>query len=91
MSIATRIHKIRQKMQERGLDALLISQDENRYYLSGFNGEGYLLLMAQDAVLMTDFRYTEQAEHEATDYKVFQIAGDLSTWFPAVAANLNGA
>lgn len=91
MSIATRIQKIRQKMTERGLDALLISQDENRYYLSGFNGEGYLLITTQDAVLMTDFRYTEQAEHEATGYKVFQISGDLSTWFPTVVANLNGA
>jgi len=91
MSIALRIQKIRQKIKERGLDALLISQDENRYYLSGFNGEGYLLITASDAVLMTDFRYTEQAEHEATDYKVFQISGDLSNWFPTVAANLNGA
>jgi len=78
-------------MAERGLDALLISQNENRYYLSGFNGEGYLLITPQDTVLMTDFRYTEQAEHEASDYRMFQISGDLSTWFTAVVANLNGA
>lgn len=91
MSITNRIQKVREKMTERALDALLISQDENRYYLSGFNGEGYLLLTAQDAVLMTDFRYTEQAEHEASEYRVFQISGNLSTWFPAVVANLKGA
>jgi Xaa-Pro aminopeptidase len=91
MSTLNRIQKLRQKMAERGLDALLISQNENRYYLSGFNGEGYLLVTAQDTVLMTDFRYTEQAEREATDFRVFQITGDLSNWFPAVVANLNGA
>lgn len=91
MSTLNRIQKVRQKMTERGLDALLISQNENRYYLSGFNGEGYLLITAQDTVLMTDFRYTEQAEHEASDYRVFRITGDLSTWFPAVVANLSGA
>jgi Xaa-Pro aminopeptidase len=91
MSILNRIQKLREKIKGRGLDALLISQNENRYYLSGFNGEGYLLITGQDTVLMTDFRYTEQAVYEAPDYRVHQITGDLSNWFPAVVASLNGA
>jgi len=91
MTIANRVQKLREKLPGRGIDAILISQQENRYYLSGFTGEGYLLITSQDTVLMTDFRYTEQAEHEASDYRVFQITGELTAWFPAALANLNGA
>ena len=91
MTITNRIENLRQKMKERGLDAALISQQENRFYLSGFTGEGYLLVTPQDLVLMTDFRYTEQASQETTGYKVFKIAGELNAWFSAVVANLNGA
>jgi Xaa-Pro aminopeptidase len=88
MSISTRIQKIRRKMVERGLDALLVSQPENRHYLSGFGGECYLLITAQGTVLMTDFRYTEQAEREAPECSIFKIASDLSTWFPSVVSKL---
>ncbi len=91
MAIINRIDNLRQKLPEKGIDAILISQAENRFYLSGFNGEGYLLITPQDTVLMTDFRYTQQAQIEATDYNVFQLSGDLATWFPAVFGNLSGA
>jgi Xaa-Pro aminopeptidase len=43
---------LRQALQERELDGILISQPENRRYLSGFAGSaGYLLITAQDKVL----------------------------------------
>jgi Xaa-Pro aminopeptidase len=35
------------------------------YYLTGFSGEGALLLTGDDALLLTDSRYTEQATREA--------------------------
>lgn len=91
MTVRGRIQKLRQKLPERGIDAILISQPENRRYLSGFIGEGYLLITPQDTVLMTDFRYTGQAAQEASDYRVFQITGELNAWFPTIVANLNGA
>ena len=91
MTITNRIESLRQKMKERGLDAVLISQKENRFYLSGFTGEGYLLITLQDRILMTDFRYTEQAGQETSGYNIFKITGELDAWFPAVVANLNGA
>ena len=81
----SRLLKLRQKLAEKELDAIFISQPENRLYLSGFAGSsGYLLITSQNAVLATDFRYTEQARAQAPDYKVFQISGSMTDWFPGL-------
>ncbi len=83
MSLKSRLQKLRQKFVENDIDAIFISQPENRYYLSGFDGSsGYLLITWQDTTLATDFRYTEQAKKQAPDYDIFQIRGDIAEWFP---------
>ncbi len=67
-----------------------MSQPENRYYLSGFNGSsGFLLITSQNTILATDFRYKEQAKAQAPDYKTFQIAGDVANWLPGLIAELD--
>ena len=82
MNLENRRQKLRQKLDEKEIDGIFISQPENRYYLSGFEGSsGYLLITSQDAVLATDFRYTEQAGAQAPGYRIFQITGSLSDWF----------
>jgi len=87
MKISSRLQKLRQKLAEKEVDAILISQPENRYYLSGFAGSsGFLLITAQKAVLATDFRYIEQAKTQAPDYEVFQITNDIADWFPKLVA-----
>lgn len=81
MSKANRIERLRAAMAERDLDAFLVSSPENRTYYSGFHGSaGYLWITATDALLATDFRYTEQAAIQATDYRIIRIAGGLD-WF----------
>ncbi len=88
--VNSRLSNLRQEISRRGLDAILVSQPENRRYLSGFTGSaGFLLVTDQDAVLATDFRYTEQATTQAPDYKIFQISGALSAWLPELIANLD--
>jgi Xaa-Pro aminopeptidase len=48
-----------------GLDALLVTALPNIRYLTGFSGSAALLLAnARDLLLVTDFRYQEQAEAE---------------------------
>lgn len=48
-----------------GLDALLVTSLPNIRYLTGFSGSAALLLAnASDLLLVTDFRYQEQAEAE---------------------------
>ena len=84
------MQKLRQRLAEQNIDALLISQPENRYYLSGFNGSsGFLLITLQNATLATDFRYLEQVKIQAPDYDILQITNDTANWFPGLVAGLN--
>ena len=64
------------RLPEREVDAVLISGQENRRYLSGFTGSaGYLLITGERAVLVTDSRYTEQATNQAAQFQVQQVRG----------------
>jgi len=88
--ISNRLHKLRQKLSEKEIDAFFISKPENRYYLSGFNGsDGFLLITPQDTILATDFRYIEQAKRQAPGYHIFQITNNIADWFPGLAAELH--
>jgi Xaa-Pro aminopeptidase len=78
MSRQQRLERLRGGFESHMIDALLISQPESRYYLSGYTGHdlpprdsaGYLLIGATQAALLTDPRTTEQAEREAVDFEV---------------------
>ena len=90
MKIGNRLQKLRQKLAEKEIDAIFISQPENRYYLSGFDGSsGYLLITPQNTILATDFRYIEQAKRQAPDYEIFLTSGNIADWFPGLVAGLN--
>jgi Xaa-Pro aminopeptidase len=89
MSLKNRLQRLHQRLGEREIDGILVSQPENRYYLSGFDGSaGYLLITPQNKILATDFRYIEQAQRQAPDYKIFLISGDIPDWFPKLVADL---
>ncbi len=86
MTTTDRLARLRARMTESGLDAVLISSDENRAYFSGFRGSaGHLWITGDDAMLATDFRYTEQAESQAPEYRVVRIGAGAPWWREAVA------
>ena len=90
MSLKSRLQKLRQSFAEKEVDAIFISQPENRYYLSGFDGSaGYLLITPQNTILATDFRYLEQAKTQAPDYEIFPITNNITDWFPKLTADLD--
>jgi len=90
LKISNRLQKLRQGFDEKEIDAILISQPANRYYLSGFDGSaGYLLITPQHTILATDFRYLEQVKAQAPDYELFQITGNIEDWLPRLVAELN--
>ncbi len=90
MNLKNRLNKLRQKLAEREVDVFFISQPENRYYLSGFDGsDGFLLITPQNTILATDFRFIEQAKRQAPDYEIFQITNNISDWFPRLVAEVN--
>jgi Xaa-Pro aminopeptidase len=79
MDFVSRLFRVRQSMAARKLDAVLISQPENRRYLSGYTvpdhgiGEssGLLFIRRQGTpYLITDSRFVQQAEKETSGYKV---------------------
>lgn len=62
-----RLEGFRQRMQGVGVQAALVTFPPNIRYLTGYKGEGALLALPGEAVILTDFRYVEQAAREAPD------------------------
>jgi Xaa-Pro aminopeptidase len=84
-----RAQRLREALDTHGLDAILISQPENRRYLSGFTGSaGFLLVTADRAVLATDFRYYEQVSRQAPGWELAKITGYFQDLLPGLLADL---
>ena len=82
-----RLKRLLPRLEKAGIDALLVSQAENRRYLSGFNGSaGYLLITTKASLLLVDFRYTEQARVQAPGWEVLQIKGAPQNFLPELLA-----
>ncbi len=70
-----RIERLREILLREGLDGLLVTSGANRRYLSGFSGSaGSLVVSVDRAVLLSDFRYQEQAAAEAPGFEFRLIA-----------------
>lgn len=98
MSVTHRMETLRARLRQDGLDALLVTNPENRRYLSGFTGEdnradsaGTLLVAARDAVLITDGRYSEQAASECPGLRVSVREGKLPPLVVELARELGVA
>ena len=80
------ISKIRASLKRRKIDALLVSQPDNRRYLSGYSGSdhgisesaGFLLIPAKgEPLLLTDSRFKLQAEKESANFVITLYPGGL--------------
>ncbi len=59
---------LRAGLVDEGLDGLLVTHLPNIRYLTGFTGSAALLLVRADgALLVTDFRYATQGPQEVGD------------------------
>ncbi|MGC9333287.1 MAG: M24 family metallopeptidase [Anaerolineae bacterium] len=84
-----RLEKLRETLAEQELDAILVSQAENRRYLSGFTGSaGMLMITAQEAILATDFRYYEQMGREAPDFQLAKIKTRFEELLPELISGM---
>ena len=82
---STRLNNLRSAFDAWDIDGLFVTQADNRYYLSGFDGSaGYLFITGSGAILATDFRYTEQAVSEAPAFEILRIANTIADWFPSL-------
>jgi len=67
-------------LETEGLDALLVTARANIRYLTGFSGSAALVVATRaDLLLVTDFRYDEQARAEAGSVARVEVEGS-SVW-----------
>src|SRR5579875_2067551 len=82
------INRLRTWLSEQRLDAFLVTQPQNRSYLSGWlnddvEGAGMLLVGQQHQVLLTNPLYKEVAEREATGWEI--VIPSSREYAPAIA------
>ncbi|MBP1755160.1 MAG: yqhT [Firmicutes bacterium] len=66
--------RVQELLNKLSIEAVLISNGNNMRYISGFAGEtGYVYVSEKRHAVVTDFRYTIQAEMEAEGYEVITI------------------
>ncbi|MCL1795596.1 MAG: aminopeptidase P family protein, partial [Clostridia bacterium] len=69
-----------------GAEGIVVHNRSNIRYLSGYSGEGLLVIAKGLRAIVTDFRYTEQAEQEAPGFSVSMTTA--TKLHEAVAAEL---
>ena len=68
--MTNRIEKLLALMKRADMTHVLIQKPNNMRYLTGYTGEGCLLVSAVETVILTDFRYVEQAGRQAPGIRV---------------------
>lgn len=92
-----RLNIIRSKFDLLGIDTLWVIQPQNRCYISGFKApdgqldesSGSLFINKDRALLLTDSRYTIQAEKEAVDFDVLTHREGLINALPDIFNQLH--
>lgn len=85
-----KLANLREQLKNENIDALLITNPYNRSYMTGFTGTaGVALVSKEDAVFITDFRYTKQAEKEIQGYRIVQHTATIIEAVAAQAKEMN--
>ena len=88
-----RLQQLQSYMRRKNIDALLVSQPDNRRYLSGFTSydssieesSGVLLVFAKfDPILLTDFRFLEQAQNDTDGMEIVLYKRGLLSILPSL-------
>jgi len=73
-----RLTRLRKAMADNNLDGMLITQPENRRYLSGFTGSaGVLIVTPERQAIATDFRYYKQVQGQCPGWDLLQVGYDF--------------
>lgn len=85
-----KLSNLREQLKKEEIDALLITNPYNRSYMTQFTGTaGVAIVSEDDAVFITDFRYTEQAEKEISGYRIVQHTKTIIEEVAEQAKNMN--
>ncbi|WP_059171103.1 Xaa-Pro peptidase family protein [Bacillus sp. FJAT-27445] len=73
-----KVEKLRNEFGKLGIDGMLITSGFNRRYMSNFTGSaGTVLISADKALFITDFRYVEQASKQCEGFEVVRHNGTM--------------
>lgn len=87
LQIAARLDRVREAMRQASAEALLVTQPENRGYLSGFTGStAVLLITAERLFIATDSRYYEQSTIECPDFELVPVTKSFLDTLPELIA-----
>ncbi len=68
-----RLHALRSFLKKENCDGIVLTKSTNILYFSGFRGDDTTLFITSNSnYLVTDSRYTEQAEKEAPDFEIIE-------------------
>lgn len=90
--LSLRIKSARHLLSEKKLDAVLISSQANRYYLTGWQGDeesGFVLITTTNQFAITDSRYTEHAVLETKGFDVVEADQGVGPAFRKIAKSSN--
>ncbi|WP_367342182.1 M24 family metallopeptidase [Limosilactobacillus sp.] len=75
----TRLERLRKRFAKLYIDAMLVTKEENIYYLTGFDllqGDGALLVTADYAIIISDARYQTALADFDSDEVIATISSD---------------
>ncbi|WP_010303173.1 M24 family metallopeptidase [Kurthia senegalensis] len=73
-----KLQQLRAQFSEHQIDAMLVTNPINVSYLSGFTGDdSYILVTKDEAIFLTDARYTEQVKHETEGFRLVERKSTL--------------
>ena len=76
--IAKRVNKLRRELNKKKINCLLMTKPANVTYATGFLGDDSWAMIAGGRIyLLTDSRYTEQAQKECPSCKIIDRAGPM--------------
>jgi Xaa-Pro aminopeptidase len=80
--------RLEAEIAEKGLDRMLVTDLTNVRYLTGFTGtNGAAICGPGIRIFLTDFRYTERAAAEVSEWECVTLTGD---WLGGIAERLSG-
>jgi Xaa-Pro aminopeptidase len=82
-----RVRQVRKQLHGLNVQGLIVIGVENVRYLTGFTGhDSWALVLPRSVVLITDSRYTEQAQGECVGCRIIERKGGLAKEAEAVIA-----
>ncbi|RKY14157.1 MAG: Xaa-Pro dipeptidase, partial [Planctomycetota bacterium] len=85
------IKQVRRQFGRLRIDGLLVIGPENVRYLTGFTGhDSWALVLPRQVVLITDSRYTEQAQGECVNCRIVERKGPPAKEVQRIVSKLKG-